>query len=251
METKFSNFINEFLSIEDFKKLKYSTNLPINNPIFINAIENTEGVKITNNGLEINAIRYQQSSQEGELSIRTGVFYLPEKDKNIRYYKNSKSGYGGPQKHTGTIIIKNPIFVKGATGGKAPENAYDLIKGKGAYEKMRNDVLSNCTRGIYKRVLPEDIAEILTKYNDDGDYDNYDDNYDLGSYILKNTKTLAYAIQENIVAHAVRDAGYDCVLGYSKRKTSDDYFISEIFDVREITYPSHSKPSEIHKSFLE
>lgn len=245
MKTTFSNFINEYL---DYKKLKYSTNLPINNPIFNDAVKNTEGTKLTNDGLEINAIRYQQNTQGGELSLRTGVFYLPIKDKNIRYYKNFKGGYGGTDKFIGTIIVKNPIFIKGATGGKAPENAYDMIKGKGSHKKMVDDVFSIIS-GFYKKVLPEDIAKILTKYNDD----DYDDNYDFAYYILKHSNvgnTLRYAIQENIIAHAVRDAGYDCVLGYSKRK-DDTYFISEIFDVREITYPSHNKPSDIHKSFLE
>ena len=47
----------------------------------------------------------------------------------------------------------------------------------------------------------------------------------------KKSNTLPLAIQENIIAHAVRDAGYDCVLGYSKRR-DNTYFISEIFDVR-------------------
>lgn len=249
MKTTFSNFINEFINIEDYRKLKYSMNLPINNPIFIDAIKNTEGVTLTNDGLEINAIRYQKSTQGGELSVRTGIFYLPLKDKNAKFYKNAKSSYGGTDKFIGTIIVKNPIFVKGATGGKAPENAYDMIKGKGSYKKMEDDVFSNCISGFYKKILPEDIAEILTKYNND----DYDDNYDIAYYILKHSNvgnTLRYAIQENIIAHAVRDAGYDCVLGYSKRK-DDTYFISEIFDVREITYPSHNKPSDIHKSFLE
>lgn len=246
MKTTFSNFINEFL--EDYRKLKYSMNLPINNPIFIDAINNTEGVTLTNDGLEINAIRYQKSIQGGELSVRTGIFYLPLKDKNAKYYKNAKYGYGGTDKFIGTIIVKNPIFIKGATGGKAPENAYDMIKGKGSHKKMVDDVFSIIS-GFYKKVLPEDIAEILTKYNDD----DYDYNYDFAYYILKHSNvgnTLRYAIQENIIAHAVRDAGYDCVLGYSKRR-DDTYFISEIFDVREITYPSHNKPSDIHKSFLE
>ena len=239
MKTTFSNFINEYL---DYKKLKYSTNLPIDNPIFNDAVKNTEGVTITNNGLEINAIRYQQSTQDGELSIRTGVFYLPIKDKNVSYYKGTK-GYGGTDKHIGTLIIKNPIFVKGATGGKAPENAYNIIKGKGSFEKLRNDVLSNL-----RNKLPENIAELLTKYNDD----DYDDNYDIGYQILKYSKksnTLPLAIQENIIAHAVRDAGYDCVLGYSKRR-DNTYFISEIFDVREITYPSYNYHSDIHHKFL-
>ena len=64
----------------------------------------------------------------------------------------------------------------------------------------------------------------------------------------KKGNTLRYAIQENIIANSVRDAGYDSVLGYSQRRNGD-YFISEIFDVRELTYPSNNWESNIHSKF--
>ena len=104
------------------------------------------------------------------------------------------------------------------------------------------------TNGWNKRVQPEDVAQLLTDYNTDTDYD---DNYNLAYEIVRNStkgNTLAYAIQENIVAHAVREAGYDSVIGYSKKKDGTP-FISEIFDVRETTYPMEDTESDIHDTF--
>lgn len=56
---KFNYFLKEHISIQQAKSLTYKTDLPIDNPIFINAVENTEGAVLTDNGLVINAIRYQ------------------------------------------------------------------------------------------------------------------------------------------------------------------------------------------------
>ena len=227
--------------------LNYEMKLP-DSDTFTQAVENTQGAKITDDGLLIDLVRYQQDEQGGDLSVRTGVFYLPVGSPQEKYYRGSKTNYGGTTKIVGTTLIRRPIFVKGATGGKAPEVAYDQIKGKGAYQKMRSFVLSQIP--FYgKRLQPNDLAQILTDYNDGTDYD---DNYNIAYDIIRvSTKgnTLAYAIQENIVAHAVREAGYDSVVGYSLKKDGDP-FISEVFDVREITYPMADEESDIHEKFL-
>lgn len=235
------------VTTEQAKGLSYKTKLP-KDKIFVDAVKNTPDARITKDGLVINVVRYQLQEQEGELSVRTGVFYLPASDKNVKHYKG-KSGYGGAVKYEGETLIKRPIFVKGATGGKAPRVAYNQIKGKGSYEKMRSDVLGKVST-YGRKVLPESVAQILTDYNKDT---NYDENYDMAYDVVRvSTKgnTLAYAIQENIVAHAVRNAGHDSVIGYSKRRDGT-HFISEIFDVREISYPSNEIESDIHEKFLE
>ena len=93
-------FINEKrITPEIAKKLNYKTDLPRYN-IFTNAVGNTDGAVITEDGLEIDVIRFQKSEQSGEKSIRTGVFYLPKSDKNVKYYKKSKTGYGGDEQIT-------------------------------------------------------------------------------------------------------------------------------------------------------
>lgn len=80
MKTKFEHFINEHISPDRTRQLKYKTELPLNNEIFIDAVNNTPGAEITTDGLLLKVIRQQKPEQDGETSIRTGVFYLPYKE---------------------------------------------------------------------------------------------------------------------------------------------------------------------------
>jgi hypothetical protein len=72
--------------------------------------------------------------------------------------------------------------------------------------------------------------------------------------IVSNSKTgntLPYAIQENIVANSVRNAGHDAVLGYGKGRGDKGEFFSEVFDVREAAYPTKYGDYELMPSFEE
>jgi len=217
------------------RSLQMQTTLP-KDPSFANAVENTPGAQILPEGLLMRVQRNQVPEQAGEESVRTGVFYLPEGSAQSKYYSTGKTGYGGKEKIAGETLYKNPIFVKGATGGKAPEAAYDQIMGKGAYQEMRKDVLNSYSIQANQNQKIEAVQGVLEKYNQMSP----DEAYDMAYNIVTNSRTgntLPYAVQENIVANAVRNAGYDAVLGYSKKK-SGDKFISEVFDVREATYPT-------------
>lgn len=230
-------------------QLKMATSLPKTEE-FSRAVQNTPGAQITEEGLLMRVQRNQKPEQAGEESVRTGVFYLPEGSASAKYYKQSKSGetpYGGSESIVGETLYKNPIFVKGATGGKAPEAAYDQIMGKGAYEKMRSEVLKSYSFNTNQSQKIEGIQEVLQKYNG---LDS-DDAYNMAYNIVTNSKssnTLPYAVQENIVANAVRNAGYDAVFGYSKKKTGDP-FLSEVFDVREATYPTKQGEFTLRQEF--
>lgn len=202
--------------------------------IFLDAVKNTPGAEIVDDGLRIKALRFQTPEQSGDTAIRTGVFYLPEeKAAAAKFYKGG-NGYGGSEKMTGDILVQRPLFVKGATGGKAPEAAYDIIEGKGAYEKMRSDVLKQVTGWGKTRY---DIEEGLYRLSETYDMDE-SVFYDIIEF-SKSGNTLPYAVQEHIVANAVRNAGYDSVLGYSKKRDGS-HFLSELFDVRESTFPTSS-----------
>lgn len=200
--------------------------------IFKQAVANTPGARVTEEGLFMNLQRGQKPEQEAMESVRGGVFYLPEGSSNMRHYKGGD--YGGKQMIEGETLINNPLFVKGATGGKAPEAAYDQLIGKGAYQAMRNDVLNSYSSWGNQPPKVEAIQGILEKYNEL----DPDDAYNMAYNIVSNSKTgntLPYAVQENIVGNAVRNAGHDVVLGYSKGKQGP--FLSEVFDVREPYYP--------------
>ena len=208
--------------------------MPVNLPTsqeFLNAVIQEPSAAITPQGLLLNVKRQQVPQQSGMESVRTGVFYLPE-SQSASVYKG-KQGYGGSEPIQGSTLYKNPLFVKGATGGKAPESAYDQLLGKGSYQTMRNealDVASGYRTPDFQRV--EKTRAFLEKYGGDPD---------LADYIVENSKygnQLTYALQENIVANAVRNAGHDAVLGYSKGRGGKGEFFSEIFDVREQSYPT-------------
>jgi len=225
-------------------KTNITTKIP-DIPEFKQAVSNTPGASITEHGVLLNVTRFQKPEQEGATSIRTGVFYLPTGSANAKFYATGKTGYGGTEKYQDTTLLRAPLFVKGATGGKAPEAAYDSLLGKGAYRNMRNDVL-NATVGFGKDTSQkiDNVREMLKRYG--ADQRN-------AAEIVHNSRmgnTLPYAVQENIVAHEVRKAGYDSVLGYSKKRTGEP-FISEIFDVREITYPQRFGESDIHQAFIQ
>lgn len=217
---------------------------------FYKAIENEPSAQITDQGLLLNLKRLQDPNQSGAESVRTGVFYLPEgQSSGLKNYKG-KTGYGGSEPIEGETLYKNPLFVKGATGGKAPEAAYDQINGKGAYQAMRTEVLKSYGYNSNQDQKIEAVQGILEKYNGL----DPDDAYNMAYNIVSNSKTgntLPYAVQENIVANAVRNAGYDAVLGYGKGKGDKGEFFSEVFDVREANYPTPSGAYELLPFFEE
>jgi len=229
--------LQNIVPISTARDIKMPVTLPTDD-VFKKAVENTPGASITDEGLVMNVMRKQKPQQAETESVRGGVFYLPEGSTSMKHYGGT-TGYGGTEKISGETLYKNPLFVKGATGGKAPEVAYDQLVGKGAYQEMRNDALrvrhpeliSDKRYNLADAITPE---EFLSKYAPD--LEGY------GDYIFYNSREgnqLAYALQEAAVAQKARDAGYDAVLGYSKKRTGDPV-LSEVFDVREAIYPSTS-----------
>lgn len=221
-------------------------NTPVDLPTdetFVQAVANTPGAEITEDGLVLDLTRYQPEEQSGGQAIRTGVFYLPTGSANEKHYKSGKTGYGGKVKVQGETLIRNPLFVKGSTGGKAPEAAYDAIKGKGAYQKMRSAVLAEINKGWGKKPTEEDVSNVLEAHGASGN---------AAWEILRVSKTgntLPYAIQENIVAHAIREAGHDAMIGWSKGKEGP--FIAEVFDVREDMVPTPEGDFQVHDEFYQ
>lgn len=226
------------------RSLNYETRLP-EDPLFAEAVANTPGAELLGDGVELDLTRYQKEEQTGDTSVRTGIFYLPTGSAQEKHYRGGKNSYGGTVKVQGRTLLRAPLFVKGATGGKAPEAAFNQIFGKKTYENMRSEVLSAISGwGLKEQAKVQNIRALLDKY-DASTVDAYE--------IYRNSQqgnTLAYAIQENIVAHAVRKAGYDSVVGYSKKKDGGA-FISEVFDVREMTNPDEDGYTDINDAFYQ
>ena len=311
--------IQNIVPVSTARDIKMPVTLPTDD-VFKKAVENTPGASITDEGLVMNVMRKQKPQQAETESVRGGVFYLPEGSTSMKYYGGGNA-YGGTEKISGETLYKNPLFVKGATGGKAPEAAYEQIMGKDALKTMQDDVNSiisgygsgnvkvivdgvatdspvasrilrmggnpdtfiesmqtklNTQKQALEKASKEEVLDGVSEYDiakmeldstikmiDEAksyvgkrisnrqstvvDVENFLEKYapDLSGYadyIIGNSKQgnqLKYALQEAAVAQKARDAGYDAVLGYSKKRTGDPV-LSEVFDVREAIYPSTS-----------
>ena len=311
--------LQNIVPVSTARDIKMPVTLPTDD-VFKKAVENTPGASITDEGLVMNVMRKQKPQQAETESVRGGVFYLPEGSTSMKYYGGGNA-YGGTEKISGETLYKNPLFVKGATGGKAPEAAYEQIMGKDALKTMQDDVNSiisgygsgnvkvivdgvatdspvasrilrmggnpdtfiesmqtklNTQKQALEKASKEEVLDGVSEYDiakmeldstikmiDEAksyvgkrisnrqstvvDVENFLEKYapDLSGYadyIIGNSKQgnqLKYALQEAAVAQKARDAGYDAVLGYSKKRTGDPV-LSEVFDVREAIYPSTS-----------
>jgi len=228
--------LNPIVSPEQAAMLSTKRALP-NDDLFKMAVQNTSGASISDDGLRLALQRNQVPEQAMEQSVRGGVFYLPEGVQQAKHYSTGRNGYGGTEKITGETVIHNPLFVKGATGGKAPEAAMDSLLGKGSYEAMRKDALRVRHPDLIRErgdslpgaISPEDF---LAKYAPDLQ--------GMGDHIFRNSRKgnqLAYALQEAAAGSAARQRGHDAIVGYSKSTKTKQPFISEVFDVREMNYP--------------
>lgn len=228
-------------------KTKFPVRLPTSKAEFMDAVRNTPGAEITADGLRLNAIRYQKPEQAGMESVRGGVMYLLDpKDKYLKYYRGGKQGYGGADKISGDTVVRNPLVVKGATGGNAQKAAYDTLNGKGAYGSMREDALKSVSvwGGAETQKLQK-VEDFLSKYAPE--------RVNMAQYIIESSRhgnTLPYALQEMAVHNSASKAGYDSVLGYSKKRDGSHY-LSELFDLREQTYPDvATKEGDIYQGLL-
>lgn len=125
-----------------------ATTLP-KDDIFSQAVANTPNARVSDEGLHLNLMRKQKPEQAMTESVRSGVFYLPEGSPSMKHYGGS-GGYGGTDKITGETLYKNPLFVKGATGGKAPEAAYAQLTDK-----------------VQLKALQDDVSKVISTYPDE------------------------------------------------------------------------------------
>jgi hypothetical protein len=210
---------------------------------FQQAVANTPGASITDDGLLMPLQRGQKIEQEMAPSVRGGVFYLPKGAAQGKHYSKDSGAYGGSEKVTGETSIANPLFVKGATGGKSPEQAYIELMGKDAFKALQDELMGVMSYG--NKNVRADVSSFLSKHAPELE--------DYADYIVDNSKQgnqLRYALQEAAIGSAARNAGHDAIVGYSKKKTGEP-FISEVFDVREVNYPSQNIEPEVFEKFTQ
>ena len=224
-----SNDIYYQLSPEYVREnMDYETKMPTDEAFF-DAVRNTPSASIVDDGIIVDIERWQKPEQDNEASVRTGVFYLPRGASQSRYYRGGTGFYGGAVHFTGETLLKAPLAVKGATGGNVPLKAYEALFGKEAAKKLEEDCES-IMRPYQRSAKANRAMDVYYEYLPDADNDYMD--FSLLEINSREGNQLRYAVQENIIAHAVREAGYDSVIGYNRGK------LTEIFDVREGNYPS-------------
>lgn len=212
------------------ENMDYETKMPTDEA-FLDAVRNTPGARIEDDGIIIDLERWQKPEQDNEASVRTGVFYLPRGASQSRYYRGGTGFYGGAVHFTGETLLKAPLAVKGATGGNVPLKAYEALFGKEAAKKLEEDCES-IMRPYQRSAKVNRAMDVYYEYLSYAD----DDYMDFSTLEINSREgnQLRYAVQENIIAHAVREAGYDSVVGFNRGK------ITEVFDVREAHYPSET-----------
>lgn len=217
-------------------KMKFPANAA-KNEILQRAVPNTPAASFSDDALLMRVMRQQKPEQAGEASVRGGVFYLPEGSPYGRFYNSSGTAgganyYGGTEKIAGETAFYNPLVVKGQTGGKAPEQAYIQLKGKDAFKELDRDVMHTLAGGYPKDIREELTTRFLEKHAPELS--------DQAWSILQNSNRgnqLRYALQEAAIGSAARDAGYDSIIGYSVKRDKNP-FLTEVFDLREDTYPT-------------
>lgn len=231
------------------------TNVPVDLPTdeaFLDAVKGTPKAEITPDGLKVRVVRYQSPNQEGTPSLRSGTFYLPEGVRQTRYYKDPIGAYGGAQKVAGEVTIRRPLFVRGATGGQAPKAAYNQILGNPkSYDRLHEEVLKT----FHLRSWKGPVLDGLESYLESKGFDAQSAAETAGAIEAMHAdkrgtgNRIPMAIVEAVVGNTVRVAGYDAVVGYGVGRNGQRS-ISEIFDVREVTYPGPFEPEgELHPSF--
>jgi hypothetical protein len=235
------------------KKLKFQTGKP--NDILKSAVDNTPAASIDADGhLIVNMVRHQGFEQEGAESVRGGVFYLPEGSPNAKHYNGTTdNNYGGQQKIEGQTAYKNPLVVKGATGGRAPEMAYNELMGdKKAYANLNKDVMDVVSASKWMRKKdPQAFHDLMNRFLDK----HAPEMRGYGDYILDNSSKgnqLRYALSEAAIASKARAAGHDGIVGYSvgRGDNKGKPFLSELFDTRESHYPSSNGDFRVHPELM-
>lgn len=204
------------------------------------AVSNTVGATIVKGGIKMHVTRWQNPDQSNKKSLRTGVFFLPEKDSPVvQHFGEGGGSYGGPHRFDGTTVVNSPMVVKAPMGGHAAQRAYDALMGKGAYDKIWAEFdktvpqLKTYSKPDDVKAITKATTTILKKYGG---------KYEMADYIVKSSRDeedfLGHAVLENIAACAVRKAGYDSVLAYNNVKGKPR--LVELFDLRADRYPKTS-----------
>ena len=216
------------------RALQMRTRLP-QDARFLQAVENTPGARITDDGLELELIRHQKPEQSGAQAIREGVFYLPATlpSRSVGSYRApNASAYGGSEMARGETLLRAPLAVPGNTGGAVPERAFRELTSDSALQRLVSEARSTANAPLLGDDYYRNVEDFLDKWG--GNPDLADELVN----VSRQGNRMKYALQEHVIGNHARLDGYDSIVGTGARKPR----ISEVFDLREAAYPVPGVP---------
>ena len=234
------NFVRGFtegpaiISPATARAIPMATRLP-QDERFLQAVENTPGARISDEGLALELLRYQKPEQAGAQAIREGVFYLPATlpSRSVGTYRGSnQAGYGGSEMVRGETLLRAPLAVPGNTGGVVPERAFRELASDAELKKLLTDVRSTASAPLIGGDYYRNVEDFLSKWGA---------NPYIADELVNNSRygnRMRYALAENVIGSKAREKGYDSIVGTGARKPR----ISEVFDLREGAYPVPGRP---------
>lgn len=238
-------------------KPKYNVNAQ-NDPYGLReAVSNTPGAKITDEGVELPLVRFQKSAQANQPSTRGAVQYSTP-GFHMNYNKTAGTimeGYGGAQKIEGSSLFKNPLviethFMGGDSISKAAKSLVGENEMKLVFEQARG--VSNKAHNLFKKnnksVTREDAVQSINQFLEEhapelAGQGEYLLDVNTNSKIGRSNNRLGTALAQAAALSRVRGHGYDSILGHSKvndKGTSSaeaSRRFTEITDLRENQYP--------------
>lgn len=201
--------------------------------------------------------RYQKDIQEGQISIRLAVCYLPRDGRNDRYFKGIGKTHGGECIFEYDLAVKAPLFVKSGCGGRG----YNIVARQMALniedvERRIINVLSCYFWNHDYNTKRQRIKELLYDYTE-LKYCKSNILEDILYHIIdygQKGNILSMALREIIYFDMIRRSGYDSIICYNYTREGK-VFINEVADLRTIKYPvsihcEFTKLSDIHSKFV-
>jgi hypothetical protein len=224
--------------------------LPIDD-VYKQAIANTPGANLSENGLELPVIRYQKTTQANKPTTRGGVFYGVGNSAEL-FSGVENTMPGGSQKITGQTKLQNPFFAVGTDLAGASVDAFKKLNLE-KYKEVDEESVKIFFR-TSKNNWEESIKNFFEKYAPD-------QKPNINKIINAHPYQKQLTLIESALAQELQNKGYDSMVGVYGAGTKtfegktalpeQNPTIFEIFDVREATYPRKSGKTTIKPEFLK
>jgi hypothetical protein len=224
--------------------------LPIDD-VYKQAIANTPGANLSENGLELPVIRYQKTTQANKPTTRGGVFYGVGNSAEL-FSGVENTMPGGSQKITGQTKLQNPFFAVGTDLAGASVDAFKKLNPE-KYKEVDDESVKIFFR-TSKNNWEESIKNFFEKYAPD-------QKPNINKIINAHPYQKQLTLIESALAQELQNKGYDSMVGVYGAGTKtfegktplpeQNPTIFEIFDVREATYPRKSGATTIRPEFLK